>query len=82
MSQWGIERTVNGARFVPHVNSPPFTPISVESAIESIALLDDGGDIEVTRRTSAELSKSFCGKPYSIWLAAAQEDSQRKQSIL
>lgn len=72
MSQWGIERTVNGARFVPHVNSLPFTPISLESAIASIVMLDDGGDMEVATRTSAELSESFFGKPYSIWLAAAQ----------
>jgi hypothetical protein len=74
MSQWGVKRKVNGAKFMACVDtgSDPFQPIgqATGDTVARIILLDNGGDERRAETTLEDLKARFAGKPYSDWLAA------------
>lgn len=68
MSQWGMERIVNGARFIPLVDSQGFEPARGRHPVADVILVDNGGDSTAAHSECSKLKETFCGKPYSAWL--------------
>jgi hypothetical protein len=71
MSQWGIKRefrSENAAiRVLPCVNSEgPFDPITPESPIERVVIVNSKGDASEIARLTAQVQQ-FVGLPYSQW---------------
>lgn len=69
MSQWGTEKKVNGATFIPDVETDTFAPAHGFSLIGGVIMLDDGGDPQTAYDTEAKLIDKFVGRPYAEWLA-------------
>ena len=67
MSQWGTEKILNGARFVPLVDTMAFRPVSYDSIINDVLIIDDGGQPDQALITLGELQSQYVGKPHCHW---------------
>lgn len=69
MGQWGKTLTVDGAVFVPHIDTLGFSPISTGGErITEVLLIDSGeGGREAALRSLDFLKQRFVGEPYSKW---------------
>lgn len=67
MSQWGTEKKVNKARFVPHVTTKAFHKTTPNSLVDTIYLLDDGYNPGIAEMTLAILKENHVDRPYGEW---------------
>lgn len=75
MSQRGKPRTIQGNKFVPHViTDRPFDPISGDSIIDKIIVLENRLPWANTELINTKLSVIHVGKPYSLWEKALNKE--------
>lgn len=67
MSQWGKPKTVDGAGFVPLINTRAFVQETPESLIEDVFMIDDGGNHKEAAEMLEALKQKHIGHPYSLW---------------
>jgi hypothetical protein len=68
MGQWGQERSINNARFMPHVNTRGcFSEIKPHHNIDDVFLLSDGDDKDGAEKTLSRLKEKHIEQPYSLW---------------
>lgn len=73
MSQWGQTRTIDGAVFVPHLDTASFVPEQAASKITGFIMSDCGSwDLPMAMQIGERVSAEWIGRTYSDWLTLPQ----------
>ena len=70
MGQWGTCKTEKGFKSIPHVNSTGFAPVTNDSMVDEIYILDYDKNVhsfDDALKYRNDLRDRFVGKPYSEW---------------
>lgn len=67
MSKWSKEMVIDGARFVAHVDGTAFCPVSGSNLVDSIVMIDDGGNAVLARQQLERLRREFVGRGSREW---------------
>lgn len=57
-TQWGNEKQVGAARFIPHVS---------DNRVNGVIMVDNGGDAEAAAAAMLELERACVGLDYEMW---------------
>ena len=68
MSNWGDDRTINGCKFVPHVNSPMWQEMTRSHYIGTVLYLGGGDDSKRVKMYQEVIKDRYTGQNYGCWL--------------
>jgi hypothetical protein len=68
MSQWGAYRDIGGDRFIAHVVSDPFIPLTGDCIIDRVFLVSRSILYEPGSPINRARADYFIGKRYAEWL--------------
>lgn len=69
MSKWGQQRSIEGATFVPHVDTKPFEDARPSDLVDAILMVDAGPNQDRAGEAKAKATVMHVGYTYSDWLA-------------
>lgn len=81
MSQWGSEKNINGALFVPHIASQTFM-LDSSDRINDIICVHDGDNKPAADEFLLSLKKQFVGRPYLDWLASMPPVTDSRRNVI